>query len=264
MELIFKQDQEKTAVVCCGISDKEYDGDVIIPETYDGLPVVSIRFEAFSRTNISSVHIPRTVRSIGMQAFAYSKNLKKVTFGEASALEKIAPMAFSGCRELIHIRLPDRLHVIEQLAFNNCICEIPDRCVVISPNFERCKVITYEPDLPQRAPVEKDKHGNRFRLNDSGDGYIVEKIIAEGTIINVPERFNDLPVTELGDFAFSSNGEAWKTVIPSTVKKAGYFPFYSCDSMMLVEFKGTVEEWRSMNIYTWFSVCCRDGKAGGD
>ena len=134
MELIFKYNQDKTEVTCCGITNKDFSGEVIIPETYEGMPVVTIGLEAFSKSKITSVCIPRTVTSIRMKAFAYCDNLQRISFDEGSCLEIIEPIAFSGCRKLTHIRLPDKLHIIEHLAFNhcaNCVLEIPNRVLVM-------------------------------------------------------------------------------------------------------------------------------------
>ena len=263
MELIFKCNQEKNEATCCGITDMDYSGDVIIPETYDGMSVVAIGFEAFSKSKITSVRIPRTVTSIRMKSFAYCDNLQHIFFDEGSCLEIIEPIAFSGCRKLTCIRLPDKLHVIEHLAFNhcvNCTIEIPNRVLVMYPCFEECnKVTSYEPNLPPLNPIEKDVHGNDFRLNQNKDGYIVEKMQAVGTTIIVPEMFNGLPVVELGDMPFSQNTEAWKAIIPASVKKSGYFPFYACDDLYLCEYKGSLDNWQNMRIYTWFPVYCNDG-----
>ena len=259
MNLVFKKKQDKTTAICCGIDDKNYDGEVIIPPIYDGALVDSIAPSAFSKSCISSVHIPKTIKSIGMQAFAYCDNLAQVTFAEDSCLEIIDPLAFSGCDNLTYIKMPDRIRVIERLAFRNCTCEFPNRCLVMTPNFEGCKVITYEPNLPPLAPIEQDELGNKYRLNEARDGYIVETLYAKEDVIEVPEMFNGLPVVELGNMAFTWNTEAWKTIIPASVKKAGYFPFYACDEMGYAEYGGTIKEWTEMDIYTWFNVHCKDG-----
>ena len=224
MELAFKYNQDKTTVNCCGIDDKNYDGEVFIPPIYDGAMVVSVSSSAFSKSCISSVHIPNTVKSIGMQAFAYCDNLEQVTFDEDSSLEIIDPLAFSGCDKLMYIKLPDSIRVIERLAFRNCTCEFSNRCLVMTPNFEGCKVITYELNLPPFAPIEQDDLGNKYRLNEAGDGHIVETLYAKDDVIEVPEVFNGLPVVELGNMAFTRNIEVWKAIIPVSVKKAGVLP----------------------------------------
>lgn len=265
MELIFARDQKKQTATCSGISDKSFDGEVVIPEIYEGMPVVAIGIEAFKGSKISAVYIPRSVVLIGMQAFASCASLARVIFEADGRLDRIAPMAFSGCRALTHIRLPRGLRVIEEMAFCNCVCEIPVGCMVIHPCFEGCRVISYEPDTVPvpLAPVEEDEKGNSFRLHGSGEGYVAERIQAHDREIRVPERFNGLPVVALGNFVFSRNEGAWRTVIPSTVREAGYFPFYGCDEMGCAEYGGTVAEWKAMGIYTWFPVYCAEGTVEG-
>ncbi len=259
MELKFEYNRDKTTAICCGLDDINYDGEVIIPSVKNGATVVSIASSSFKKSNISSVYIPRTIVSIGMESFAYCRNLKSVNFDENSLLENISPMAFLGCDKLKYIRLPDKTHVIEQMAFNNCACEIPNRCLVMEPNFEGCQVTSYESDIAAPVSVEKDEFGNEYLLNEAKDGYIIKKIYAKDDVITVPETFNGLPVVEIGDMALTFNTEAWKTIIPASVKKAGYFPFYGCDEMGYVEYGGTIHEWKKMNIYTWFCVKCSDG-----
>ncbi len=267
MELIFKCNQEKTEATCCGITNMDYSGDVIIPETYDGMPVAAIGFKAFSGSKITSILIPQTVTSIRMNAFSCCDNLQHISFNEGSCLEIIESLAFSGCQKLTHVRLPDTLRVIEHLAFDhcvNCTIEIPNRVLVMSPCFTDCnKVTSYKPNLPPLAPIEQDEHGNKFRLNQSQDGYIAVKIQATGMTINVPETFNGLPIVELGDMSFSRNTEAWNAIIPSSVTKAGYFPFYACDEIGYAVYGGTMAQWKKMNVYTWFDVHCKDGKVVG-
>ena len=263
MELIFKCNQEKNEATCCGITDMGYSGTVIIPEIYDGIPVVAIGFESFCKSKITSVIIPKTITSIRMKAFAYCNNLEQVAFADDSNLEIIDPLSFSGCNKLTYVRLPDKLRVVERLAFRNCTCEISNRCLVMAPNFEGCKVITYEPNLPPLAPVEQDELGNKYRLNKARDGYIVETLYAKDGVIEVPETFNGLSVVELGNMAFTWNTEAWKTIIPASVTKAGYFPFYACDEMGYAEYGGTTAQWKKMNVYTWFNVHCKDGIVEG-
>ena len=223
MELIFQYNQHKTTAICCGIEDKSFDGEVMISQVYNGVTVVSISSSAFSNSRILSVHISHTVKTIGMQAFAYCDNFEQVTFEEESSLEIIDPLAFSGCNKLTYIRLPDKLRVVERLAFRNCACGFPNRCLVMTLNFEGCKVITYEPNLPPLAPIEQDELGNKYRLNEARDGYIVETLYAKDDVIELPEMFNSLPVVELGNMSFTWCTEAWKAIIPASVKN-GVFP----------------------------------------
>lgn len=55
------------------------DGEaVIIPEAYQGLPVLEVADYAFEDAHISSLEIPSTVTRIGKRAFAYCLNLQEI------------------------------------------------------------------------------------------------------------------------------------------------------------------------------------------
>jgi len=56
------------------------DGAVVIPAVYNTLPVTEIAVSAFNGTDISSVSIPSSVTSIGVQAFWNCVNLTSVKF----------------------------------------------------------------------------------------------------------------------------------------------------------------------------------------
>ena len=113
---------------------KEYDGTysvvgignctdtvLVIPDTFNGLPVTSINGWAFNNNqNLTSVHIPASVTDIYYGAFANCTNLAEVTFGENSELDYIGGSAFMGCEKLTSIDIPNGVTQIESWAFDDC------------------------------------------------------------------------------------------------------------------------------------------------
>ena len=101
-----------------GYAVSGYEGDditVVIPESYNGLPVVSINTEAFlNNTKIECVIIPDTVTNIGNSAFRGCTALKEVSFG--SGLVNIGTLAFDGA-PITDAHLPDTLLAIGFGAF---------------------------------------------------------------------------------------------------------------------------------------------------
>ena len=73
---------------------------------------------ALAQCRAEEVIIPGSVRSIGMQAFTQSTNLKKVTFNEG--LKRIDYQAFYECGNLEDITLPASLTTIGNYAFDGC------------------------------------------------------------------------------------------------------------------------------------------------
>ncbi len=95
------------------------DPAVIIPATYNGLPVKRIAQNAFKKnTSIVSVTIPDSVTSLQLYAFGECTNLKTVHFGKG--LTYIGSQAFYGCTNLESAYLPDGLLTISSEAFRGC------------------------------------------------------------------------------------------------------------------------------------------------
>ena len=148
--LQYAQYSDCVVIKACNTS---YDGEIIIPETINGLPVTEIRSGAFDYSNISSVTIPSTVEIIGRWAFEYCENLKKVIINGAKEivreafykcsslneiilsenLESIGEQAFCYCSSLNEVILPASVKSIGNRAFCNCNL---DRLVVKSPDCE--------------------------------------------------------------------------------------------------------------------------------
>lgn len=103
------------------------DGKLIVPDTYNGKPVVEIADNAFYyrlnnirytlQTNISEVVLPETIRKVGKEAFYYLTDIKKVNM--PSSLIEIGEEAFwsTGISEVI---LPDGLKTVGKKAFQYC------------------------------------------------------------------------------------------------------------------------------------------------
>ena len=97
------------------------DTEILIPTTYNGLPVVSVEASAFlNNTAITSVVLPDIITSIGENAFNGCESLTSVTFGKNSQLSSIGPGAFNYCYSLESITIPESVTNIGSEAFNYC------------------------------------------------------------------------------------------------------------------------------------------------
>ena len=95
------------------------DKNIVIPNKYKGLPVISIRDYAFeNNSQITSVKLSSSIEAIGDGAFSGCVSLKKVTL--SSRLLSIGKKAFYGCVKLESISIPESVQSIGKLAFRNC------------------------------------------------------------------------------------------------------------------------------------------------
>ena len=156
-------------------------GDVVIPDTIGGLPVTTIRYDAFSDcTGLTSVTIGNGVSSIGEQAFSGCTGLTAITvdalnpvyssldgvvfdkgqttltmfppgragtYTISESVTGIGHYAFSDCTSLTSITIPDSVTSIGAGAFSSCSrlssVTIPDGVTSIGGNvFYGCTSLT--------------------------------------------------------------------------------------------------------------------------
>ena len=80
--------------------EESAEGEVVIPDEIEGLPVTSIGYNAFDGCyDLTSIIIPEGVTSIGFGAFSFCESLTSITIGGSVTL--INEVAF--ILSLIHI-----------------------------------------------------------------------------------------------------------------------------------------------------------------
>ena len=95
-------------------------GDLVIPETIDGYPVVTIGEYAFANCSLlTSVTIPSSVELIDAHAFSDCGSLTSVQWNEGS-LRTLKNHAFSGCTALADVAMPNGVTEMGNNIFLHC------------------------------------------------------------------------------------------------------------------------------------------------
>jgi len=93
-------------------------GAVVIPESYNNLPVTAIAKKAFSSSTITGITIPNSVTSISEESFEDCKSLTSVTI--PNGVTSIGRQAFNGCTSLTNVTIGNGVTNIWYEAFKNC------------------------------------------------------------------------------------------------------------------------------------------------
>ena len=211
--------------------ENSIDGDLVIPDTYNGLPVTSISPHCFEDTGLefapvclNTIVIPDSITSIGDRAF-YGASVNRIVFSEG--VTHIGKDAFYNANInavcitdmtkwfnidfenyaanplhcAVELYLNDEL--VTELVIPDGIKKIPDGCLS-SPEITSVVI-----------PDSVTEIGAYAFSGCTGL-----------TSINIPDS-----VTDIGDFAFSRCTNLDSVIIPDSVNKIGNSAFNSCKSL---------------------------------
>ena len=117
-KLSYKLNYNGTSYCVIGLGECT-DTEIIIPPTYNNLPVTEISERAFfSCSHITSISIPNSVTSIGNYAFYDCTGLISIIIPES--ITRIGNYTFYRCTELTTITFAGRIKTFGEFALYNC------------------------------------------------------------------------------------------------------------------------------------------------
>ena len=247
--------------------DKQYGTTSFrIPSTYNGVPVTKIGGMAFWDSGVTAVTIPGSVEDIGEQAFYWCTGLTSLTLPEG--LETIGDKAFQGCTALTAIEIPESVFDLGYDAFASCsnltsvtvkwsrplritentfggnegrmTLHVPEgtkaayKAAAVWKDFGRI-----DDGLPPLVAPESDEQGVIYASNHDGKTCFVHGHEDNySAIITIPEEYEGLRVTSIGQQAFYECGDLKSITIPQSVTTFGDEVFRGCgglESVLLSE-----------------------------
>ena len=264
-------------------------GAVTIPSTTNGLPVTSIRSNAFHMSSVTSVTIGTNVTSIGDYAFQYC-GLTNVTI--PNSVTSIGDEAFYDCYGLISVTIPNSVTNIGDYAFYDCVSlnniTIPNSVTNIGDEAFQCTGLTSVTIGTNVTSIGAAAFKNCTSLTNvtipnsvtsigsfvfygcikltaitvatnnpaysSMAGVLFDK--SKTTLIQCPggkAGSYTIPnsVTNIGDYVFSYCYHLTSVTIPNSVTSIGNYAFYYCSGLTNVTVPNSVTR-----IGGWAFACC--------
>ncbi len=229
--------------------EKDISGALSIPSLYKDLPVCEILYDAFKDcTEITSVSIPSTVKTIGDGAFLNCKSLTGVSLSKG--LNVLGAEAFGGCKKLKSVKLPSGLTEIHYGAFSGCSdlssVTIPDSVIEIDGSVFSGTALENNASNWKNGVLYVGNHLIKAKIKKVPESYTIKygtKVIADNAFAGYYDgksavtcsKLKSLTVSStvvtIGDYAFESCSGLKTVSIPDSVTKIGRYAFGGCSNL---------------------------------
>ncbi|MBE6596147.1 MAG: leucine-rich repeat domain-containing protein [Ruminococcaceae bacterium] len=197
-----------------------YTSTDLIIDTYNGLPITEIGFEAFKGTGITSVTLGDSVTKVANQAFSGCRSLKSITIG--TGITNMGYFSFDGCAALTDVYYNGTIESWCNISFGDAG----------NPMWLNAK----------------------FNLKNASGGYdVITKLAIPETVTEIKdyafEGFDSLTSIAIPDTVMSIGKSAFKgcagitsIAIPTSVTEISVHAFKGCEKLESATFLNT-ENW---------------------
>jgi len=201
-------------------------GVVIIPDTFNGLPVTSVGGGAFADNHgVTSVVIPNSVTTIWNEVFQNCTSMTNVTIPDS--VTSIGNWAFVNCTNLTGIMIPNSLTNIGFLVFDWCTGLATITVDTNNPAFSSLDGILFNRSQTTLIEYPQGKAGN-FTVPESVTNIADD---AFGACTHLTNVIIGNSVITIGSGAFYRCTNLASIAIPNSVTSIGYDEFSFCSSL---------------------------------
>ena len=220
------------------------DKDIIIPDTYENLPVTQIDDYAFILcTELTSITIPNSVISIGSLAMGRCTGLTRIIIPDS--VTNIGSNAFNSCAGLTSIMIPNSVTNIGDFVFSKC-----PELTSINVDSKNTQYHSVNNCLIETASKTLIAGCKNSVIPDDGSVTSISDGTFSGctglTNITIPDS-----VTNIGGNAFSSCTGLTSIIIPDSVTSIEYGAFSGCTGLTSIIIPDSVTSIE----YSAFSGC---------
>jgi len=249
--------------------DVKLSGEVVIPDTVDGVTVTSLDGFAFNNQNdVTSIVMPDTIQSMSGSAINFLNNLTSVKLSEN--LQIIDDMNFCAMKGLTSLTIPasvcfigdslTSLQNLQTLTFEG-VCPMFGIDKPLSGLNRNCVVYVPDDQVDAYKTALTNGYGTEGQVQPSGKNAVIYDNPADeseflfdaatGTItgytgasarLQIPATIGGAPVKAIAEKAFSRNSALCFVIIPEGVETIGNNAFDYCDNLVVVDFPSTLKK----------------------
>lgn len=245
--------EAKTAAACdpldyeytadeSGVTITRYIGEhvrVAIPAEIDGRPVIALGDEAFFETGVTWVDVPQGVQSIGAYCFSGCNDL--MTLRLPGSLTTISDGALESCFRLLELTVPEGVTAIGQSVFfgNSYLyrLSLPASLESFGANNFVSVDSLEAVDVAAGCKALKALDGGKVLLSADGKRFVRYFGWQERTSYTIPDG-----VEVIGSFAFSDYGALRDIIVPEGVKAIEGAAFISAYGLQTLHLPASAEE----------------------
>lgn len=214
------------------------------PVYYSG-NLYCVTSEGFHLSPTGSIPIPECVSIVNDYTFAFNTHLSSISL--PNTISKIGKNAFEHCIELTTINIPNSVTEISDYAFKDC-ANLRDIYIDNIRGTVECGEDWYpegatvhwlfdepgsndpnDPNVIYSEGLEYKLNANRLSYSVTGIGTCAD------TNLVIPNRYNDLPITDIADNAFAWNSSIETVIIGDNISTIGSAAFqYSCIKQLTI------------------------------
>lgn len=249
--------------------DVKLSGEVVIPDTVDGVTVTSLDSFAFNNQNdVTSIVMPDTIQSMGGSAINFLNGVTSVKLSEN--LTVIDDMNFCAMKGLTSLTIPasvcfigdslTSLQNLQTLTFEG-VCPMFGTDNALNGLNRNCVVYVPDDQVDAYKAALTNGYGTEEQVQPSGKNAVIyDNPAAESEFVfdaatgaitgytgtsarlQIPATIGGAPVKAIAEKAFSRNSALCFVIIPEGVETIGNSAFDHCDNLVVVDFPSTLKK----------------------